>query len=143
MRKTIKIIALLLVVATVFAVPVHGTDMEDRASAYFMTSTASIDKVSSLRIEAGFIVGAYGIMDELGASSIKIQRSLDGNNWTTMKTFSKEDYSQLICENTASHGASVTYIGSAGYYYRAKITLYAKQGAGIGEAIHYTNKIQL
>ena len=82
-------------------------------------------------------------MDELGASEIKIQRSSDGVNWTTMKTYTKESYSNLICENTGSHAACVSYTGTAGYYYRAKITLYAKKGTGSAEWYRDTSSMQL
>ncbi len=143
MKRFIKLIALVLVITTLLIVPAGAENVNDKASAYFMSSTIYLDKVSSTKFDACFSVGAYGIMDELGASSIKIQRSADGNSWTTMKTYTKESYSQLICENTSSHAAYVTYTGTVGYYYRAKITLYAKQGTGIGEVVHYTATLRL
>lgn len=82
-------------------------------------------------------------MTELGASIIKVQRSSDGANWTTMKTFYKEDYSQMICTNTVCHAAYVTYTGTRGYYYRAYIELYAKNSSGTGIMPEYTSTIQL
>lgn len=143
MKRFVKIIAVALVIGTLLMVPVHAEEIEDRSSAYFMSSSTSLTKVTATKIEAYFSVGAFDIMDELGASSIKIQRSSDGNSWTTMKTYSKEAYSQLICEDTSSHAAVVSYTGTAGYYYRAKITLYAKEGTGIGEMERYTSKVKL
>lgn len=143
MKRFVQIIALVLVITILLAVSAGAENVDSKASAYFMSSSTYLDKVSSTTFDACFSVGAYGIMDELGASSIKIQRSSDGNSWTTMKTYSKANYPQLICENTSSHAAYVTYTGTAGYYYRAKITLYAKQGTGTGEVVHYTTSIRL
>lgn len=144
MKRFVKVIAFCLVMAMLLATPAYAEEIENRATAYFMSSTASISKVSTAKFEVYFSVCAYEIMDELGASSIKIQRSLDGENWSTMKTFSKADYySLLICEDTALHAATVTYSGTAGYYYRAKITLYAKKGNGIGELVRYSSELLL
>lgn len=142
MKLFVKIIAVILVVGTMIA-PVHAEEAENKSSSYFLSCTTSLTKVSTTKIEAYFSVGAFDIMDELGASSIKIQRSSDGNSWTTMKTYSKEAYSQLICENTSSHAAAVSYTGTVGYYYRAMITLYAKDGTGVGETVRYSSKVKL
>ena len=80
-------------------------------------------------------------MDELGAKTIKIQRSTDNANWETMTTFSKDTRSSMICRNTASHASYVSYTGSAGYYYRAYVVLYAKDGNSTGELYKYTTPI--
>ena len=143
MKRFVKVITVVLVIVAMLMVPAHAEEVEEKSSAYFMSSSRSLTKVTTTKMEAYFSVGAFDIMDELGASSIKIQRSSDGTNWTTMKTFTKSGYPNLICANTSSHAAVVTYTGTAGYYYRAKITLYAKEGTGIGEMIVYTSKLKL
>ena len=76
-------------------------------------------------------------------SAIKVQRSADGTTWSNMRTYTKEDYSNLICENTASHASCVTYTGTPGYYYRAKITLYATNDEGIGSLTRYASSLHL
>jgi len=123
--------------------PVAAEDVESRASSFFMSSNVYLYKTSSIQFQAWFTVVAVDGMDELGASTIKIQRSSDGTSWTTMKTYTKANYPELICEDTSAHGACVTYAGTPGYYYRAKITLYAKDSSGIGEMTRYTAKMQL
>lgn len=143
MKRFVKVITVVLVIVAMLMVPVHAEEVEDRSSAYFLSSSTALTKITTTKIEAYFSVGAFDVMDELGASSIKIQRSSDGTNWTTMKTFTKSGYPQLICENTFSHAATVSYTGTVGYYYRAKITLYAKDGTGIGEVVEYTSKVKL
>lgn len=80
-------------------------------------------------------------MDELGASQIRLQRSADGVTWTTVKTYSSNDYSSMICENTGTHGGYATYSNvSSGYYCRARVDHYAKLGNGYGT---YTDYITL
>ena len=108
-----------------------------------MTSNAYLNKTTALKFQAYFSVAAFNSMDELGASSIKIQQSSDGSNWTTVKTYTKAAYPYLIGRDTGIHSAFVTYTGTTGYYYRAQITLYAKQGNGIGELVRYTSRIEL
>ena len=143
MKRLIKVITVMLVMVSMLMMPVNAEGIEDRSSAFFMNSSKSLTKVATSKIEVYFRVAAFDIMDELGASSIKIQRSSDGTNWTTMKTFTKSGYPNLICANTSSHATTVSYTGTAGYYYRAKITLYAKDGTSIGEMVEYTSKLKL
>lgn len=143
MKRFVKVITIVLVIVTMMMVPVYAEEIEDRSSAFFMNSSRSLTKITASKIEVYFSVSAFDIMDELGASSIKIQRSSDGTNWTTMKTFTKSGYPNLICEDTSLHAATVSYTGTTGYYYRAKITLYANDGTSIGEMVEYTSKLKL
>jgi len=142
-KQFIKIIALFLVLATAMAMPVWAEAADNRASSFFAYSNVYLYKVSSTQFEAWFSVTAVGGMDELGASEIKIQRSSNGEDWTTMRTYTKEYYSNLIDTDTSNHAACVTYTGTSGYYYRAKITLYAKDDSGTGYRTRYTATLQL
>lgn len=144
MKRFSRMVSLLLVVVMVLAVPVAATENENaRASSFFGSSDVYLYQVTSTKFEAWFEVTALGGMDKLGASEIKIQESSDGENWTTVKTCTMSNYSNLICNNTASHASYVSYTGTVGKYYRAKITLYAENSTGVGERIRYTSPIQL
>lgn len=138
MKKILCIVlaVLLLSTSTVFAA-------EPRASDYFLSSCVYLHKTSNTTFEAWFEVECLSGMDEVGASVIKIQRSSDGENWTTMRTYTKEAYSNLIDTNTGCHASCVSYTGTVGYYYRAFITIYAKKGNGTGEVYRYTASIKL
>lgn len=141
MKRFHRCVCILLVIAMLMVVPAFAA--EARASDYFWSSSVYLANISGTRFEAWFDVDAVNVMDELGASEIKIQRSSDGTNWTTMKTYTKESYSNLICEDTNSHAAYVSYTGTAGYYYRANITLYAKKGTGSAEWYRNTSSLKL
>jgi hypothetical protein len=83
-------------------------------------------------------------MDELGVSSIEVDRSPDGENWTLIRTYDADDYSQMIRENTGSHEGCITYrYATPSYYYRAYITFYAKNSAGSGKRFRYTAVLQM
>lgn len=144
MKHFSRMLSLLLVVVMVLAVPVAATENENaRASSFFGSSDVYLYQVTSTKFEAWFEVTALGGMDKLGASEIKIQESSDGENWTTVKTCTPTNYSNLIRENTSFHASYVSYTGTTGKYYRAKITLYAENSTGVGERIRYTSSIQL
>ena len=140
MKRFSRMVSLLLAVVMVLAVPVAATENENaRASSFFGSSDVYLYQVTSTKFEAWFEVTALGGMDKLGASEIKIQESSDGENWTTVKTCTMSNYSNLICNNTASHASYVSYTGTVGKYYRAKITLYAENSTGTGAWIRYTS----
>lgn len=144
MKRVSRMVCLLLAVVMVLAIPVAAMENENaRASSFFMSSDVYLYRATSTKFEAWFEVTALGGMDKLGASEIKIQESSDGENWTTVKTCTPTNYSNLIRENTGVHASYVSYTGTVGKYYRAKITLYAKNSTGIGEWVRYTSSIQL
>ena len=144
MKRFSRLVSLLLVVVMALAVPAAATENENaRASNFFMSSDVYLYQTSSTQFQAWFEVSALGGMDKLGASEIKIQESSDNENWTTVKTCTSANYSNLIRENTGVHASYVSYTGTSGKYYRAKISLYAENSTGVGEWIRYTTSIKL
>lgn len=144
MKRLSRLICMLLAAALLLAVPAAATENpEPRASNYFMSSDVYLYQTSGNQFQAWFEVSALGIMDKVGASEIKIQESSDDENWTTVKTCTMSGYSNLICENTGAHASYVSYTGTTGKYYRAKITLYAENSNGTGEWTRYTSSIRL
>lgn len=146
MKKITQCICLLLAFSMLLSTNVFAAEYSTpRASNFFWNSSVYLYRASSssTTFEAWFEVACLGTMEEVGASTIKIQRSSDGVNWTTIKTYTKEAYSNLIDTNTGTHAACVSYTGTSGYYYRACIVLYAKNSSGIGEMTEYTSSIRL
>lgn len=144
MRRFSKLICMLLAAVLLLAVPATAAEnAEPRASSFFMSSDVYLHKTSSTQFQAWFEVSALYPMDKLGASEIKIQVSSDNENWTTVKTCSMDNYSNFIDENSGFHASYVSYTGTTGSYYRAKITLYAENSTGTGTWIRYTSSILL
>ena len=144
MKHVSRIICMLLVAVLLLSIPAAAAEnAEPRASSFFMSTDVYLYQTSSTQFQAWFEVSALGGMEKLGASEIKIQESSDGQNWTTVKTCTMANYSNLICENTGFHASYVSYTGTTGKYYRAKITLYAENSTGVGERIRYTSSILL
>ena len=129
MKRFSRCICMLLALSMILAIPSFAAETnQSKASNYFMKSSEYLCNISATAFDAWFEVTGTGTMDEIGASFIKIQRSEDGVNWTTVRTYTKESYPNLIDTNGTSHAAGVRYVGYLGYYYRAYIQLYAKQG---------------
>ena len=144
MKKLMKLLCLLTAIAMIGVRPVNATENgNSKASSFFAASSVSLNKTSDTTFEAWFQVSAVETMDELGASSITIQKSYDGVTWESMITYTKDSTPKLICTNTGLHCECVRYAGTAGRYYRAKIVLYAKNGTSIGEMVEYTPTLQL
>ena len=142
MKRLSQTVCLLLVCALILSVPAFATEVSPWASNYFLRHSCYIDEISSTSFEVWFEVTAIRGMDKLGVSEIKIQRSTDRDNWSTVETYSMDDYSNLICEDTGTHSGYVTYSSAtSGYYYRAKVTFYAKDGNNTAEYIMYTSSI--
>lgn len=144
MKKAFRIISLLLVV--VMVTPVLASAQESAApyaSKYIMSTCIYLDQTSDTQFNVWHEVIALGIMDEVGACEIKIQQSADGQNWTTVRIVTPADEPSMIAENSPAHAGHVSHTGIVGYYYRARVVLYAEKGNGRGEVIDYTETLRL
>ena len=143
MKRISKLVCILLVVSFLFAIPVAANDMSTKASAFFVRHRTYLYEVQGNTFGVWFDVMATYRMDELGVSCIEIQRSTNQSTWTTVRTCYPSSYPQMIGTNTAIHADGVTYTGSSGYYYQAKVTYYAKSGNSEGTYTTYSDIIRL
>ena len=144
MKRFVRLVCLVLVFVMILAIPANAIENTARGSDYFGSRSCYLWKTSSTQFQVWFDVTAMGIMDELGASTVKVQRSADGENWEDMQTYRKANYSNMICENTGMHASYVTYSGAQpGYYYRAYVCFYAKNSDGIAQYNSYTSSITM
>lgn len=142
MKRFSQCVCILLVLILILATPAFAAESSTlRSSDYFVASSVYLWEISSTQFQVWFEVTATGRMDELGVSVIKVQRSTDTDSWTTVRTYYKEDYSNMICKNTSEHSDCVTYTYSSGYYYRAYVELYAKNSEGTAYYGCYTSSI--
>lgn len=139
MKRFIKCVCLILTMSICLAIPVSATEeITPYASNYFGSFTAYLWKVSSTQFQVWFDVTAVDGMTELGVDYIDVERSSDGENWKVVKTYDKEDYSNLVASNTGNHSSYVTYSGaSSSYEYRAYVEFYAKNSSGTGYYGYY------
>ena len=144
MKRFIRILSFVMAFALLLTTPAFAAEtVTPRASNFFGYSSSYFDDVAGSRVDVWFDVTALGTMDELGASKIKVQRSTDLDNWTTVQTYYKADYSQMTDTNTVTHAACVPFYPSNGYYYRAVVTLYAKNSSGSATMTSYSQVLDL
>lgn len=143
MKRLFRCVSVILVIAMCLAVPVSAIEEATPwASNYFVCRSAYLYKTSDNQFQVWFNVSAFDIMNELGTSEIKVQRSSDKETWTTMSTYKKAVYPQMIGYNTGNHSDCVTYYSaSSGFYYRAYVEFYAKNSSGTAYYGMYTDPI--
>lgn len=143
MKRLIRYTALLLVAVMLMTTPAFAAERAINASNYIMCTSVYLHPTGGTTFQVWFEISALGLMDSLGAYTIKVQRSSDNVNWTTMRTYYPEDYTQMIDVDTILHAGCVEYTGTAGYYYRAYVCMFAQNSKGRGEFCDYTDPIRL
>lgn len=133
MRRCIKLMCFVLVFIMCLAIPAGAEEIAPYASNYFGSYNAYLSGETSTSFEVWFTVTALRRMDKLGVDYINIQRSSDGSNWTTVKTYDSDDYPSLMATDTSFHSGHVNYTNKqSGYQYRAYVKFYAKDSSGSG-----------
>lgn len=147
MKKLVRLVCMILVCSSLLVVPAQAASAgESRASAFFSSYGTDLYKTSSTSFQIWFDVVANGapVMQELGVSEITVYRSADQQSWKKMGTYLMEYNSQMVAYNTSSHEGYVTYnYATTGYYYRARVTFYAKNSTGTGGLDVYTEIIRM
>lgn len=147
MKRYSRYLCLALALVLTFAVSVNAesnfTEITPYSSSFFRSYGSYLSRSAGTLFYVCFEVSAKAYMAELGVSAVEVQRSSDGNSWTTVKTFLPENYPSMIADNTFAHAGSLLYAGSTGYYYRAHITFYAKNSSGSGKLYMYTETLRI
>ena len=124
-----KVTILILVVALVCPVGVNA--VAPRASDYLAMYSAYIYPAGWGKVQVWFSVDGTGYMDEIGALEIQLYESKDNVNWTWVKTFDFQDYSDMLEYNDYTYTSHVEYNGTIGRYYKAYVCVWAgKEGDG-------------
>ena len=144
MKRFTQCICILLVCVMMFTTTAFAAEsVEPRGSNFFAASSVYFWNTSGRNYQIWFDVTAVGTMTELGASEIVVQRSTDERNWTTVRTYYKENYSQMTDSNTVGYANCVPFTATAGYSYRAIVMLYARNSSGSGYMQEVTEILDL
>lgn len=143
MKRFINIVCVLMALVCFLSVPVFADEGSTYSSVFFAAYDSFLRNPSGTIIRIWFDVMGNGTMDEIGASTIVVEQSSDGVQWTAVKTFLKEDYPRMIATDTAFGYNYVVYSGYSGYYYRAYVEFYAKNSRGTGYISDYSEVIYL
>ena len=144
MKRFIQCTSLVLAILMILVTPAFAAEgSEPRESSYFIRASVYLNKTSATSFQACFDVTATHTMQKLGARTIKIQRSGDGESWETIRTYSMDSYAQFVGQDVFFHASTISHTGTPTYYYRAYITLYAKDSSGSAEWNLYTDPLKL
>ena len=138
MKRFLRLVCLLVVFATLAAVPSYAQEPTPRGSNELSAYRAYCTKISSTQVVVSFQVLGTTALDEIGANTIKVQYSSDGVNWTTAKTFRKANYPSMVDHNTGMHGGELTAIVPSGKQYRAYVEFYGEKDGGLTVRSYYT-----
>lgn len=146
MRKTINILAVLLAVVVLLSPSAYAAGSDQvmpRESSTLSQYTAYLYVPSGNEIQIWFDIIGTRTLDEIGASRIEVQRSSNGQNWTTVETYLYADYDNMMATNKPTYASYVTYYGTYGYYYRAYVTITGQKGTEFSTRFIYTDTIYL
>lgn len=146
MKKLARLVCMILACSLLLSIPAQAAEtIEPRASAFFSSYGTDLYKTSSSSFQIWFdVVSNVSRMDVLGVSEIVVYRSADQQSWTKMRTYTMDNYPEMVDQNTTCHGGYVTYnYATTGYYYRARITFYAKNSTGTGIRDVYTEILRM
>lgn len=75
-------------------------------------------------------VSALDYMTEIGAKSISVYESTNGEDFYWVKTYYKSSYPKMMGSGISFYKSVLTHQGTPGYYYYAKANIYAGDSTG-------------
>lgn len=139
MKKMIRIGCLILAVLLIFPATAYATEASTYGSRYFSAMQTYIYEADSGQLGVWFYVIAKRDMNKLGADYVQVERSRDKSSWTTVATFHDDNNPSMLGENRFTYGSSVFFTPTSGYYYRALVRFYAKEGTATATYSWYTD----
>ena len=138
MKRFVRLVCLLMVFATLAAVPSFAQEVEPRGSNELSAYGAYCTKTSSTTVVVSYQVLGTTALDEIGVNTVKVQYSSDGVNWTTAKTFKKANYTSMVTHGASAHAGMLTATVPSGKQYRAMVEFYGEKNGSFTERTYYT-----
>lgn len=140
MRKRLwRTISILLCLSMICSISAYAA--EARASSRISGCSATLLKKSNGDLSLTNSIVAAGIMDNIGASSVVIER-YNGNTWVEEQTYSFSDTPEL--QTSGEKQYTVTLVMTPQYAdsnYRAEVTFYAEDSSGSNTKPVTTNTV--
>lgn len=112
-----------LIFAFSLCVPAAAESPTPYASDYLNQYDGIVTREGGGTIKISFSVVGTGIIDEIGASQIVVQKQVNGV-WISVKTYNNTRNPELSTTNNYSYANYVLYDGEVGVNYRAEITIF-------------------
>jgi len=140
LKKAVKIFVLALLLVSVFATAACADGISPRASAYIDNYYAYVHSPAYGEAQVWIEIKANVTSDKVGATSVTLQRSDDGVNWSNVKTFYSSSYTNLMATNTIANVTHVDKSVTRGYY-RAGVNFYVEDNGGSDSVYYFTDTV--
>lgn len=140
MKNLKRKIAVILVVALCLSSSAFASSIvTPNASSYLTSYGAYCYAAGGGDVAIYFNVTGNGTQNYLGAIDIILRQSADGGTtWTTVKTFTYVNYTNMMAQNVPYMNSYVTYyIGTPGYKYYAIIDFWGGSSLSVGDSRAY------
>lgn len=131
---TFRLLTIILLFALTAPVSVNAAvpeTVQPHASLYLDNYAAYVYLPGGGPVRVYFDVEGTGYMDEIGALNIEVWESVNGTDWTWVRSFTHDLYPGMLSYNDDFHANYVTYYGIPGRYYKAYVCVWAgKNGSG-------------
>lgn len=135
-KRVLSGMCALVMISTLLCTPASA-----RSSAYLDGYRAAITPDPGGILVITVDVTGVGYMPEIGAKTIYLYESRDNKNFTRIETFESSKYPQMMGSGTFFYEDVITYQGTVGYYYYAKVFVYAGNNTG-GDERSYTTSVK-
>ena len=139
MKGMFRIGCLILAGLLLLPTAAYAEEASTYGSNYFSAMQTYIYEADDGQLGVWFYVIAKREMNKVGADYIQVERSRDKSSWTAVKTFHDENNPNMLEEYRYSYGSSVFFTPTPGYYYRAYVRFYAKEGTATATYSCYTS----
>ena len=125
LKKTVKNIVLSVIIIALFSTSAFAAI---NASKYITRTSVGISVINSNTVDVSFSITGTGYMDKIGAAVVTFYKS-DGTHVATY-SYTNTTYSYMMAYNTYIHAGDVTYTGTPGESYYARVDFYAEKDGG-------------
>lgn len=139
-KKSIKVLVLVLLFASLLTSVAYAEELSPRASAYIDSYRAYIYSPSYGNAQVWVEIKGNVTSDKVGATSVTLQRSDDGVNWSNVTTFYSSSYTNLMATDTISNTTHVDRSVTGGYY-RAGVNFYVEKDGGSDSRYYITDPV--
>lgn len=140
-KNTRRICCLAIALTLAFTLLVPMACAAETASDYFAGTDAVAYAEANGRIYIEGECFGTDIMDEIGIKSITIYEKQSDGYYDDVYTYTQYNTSGMIRYNNYEHFKSVTYQGTVGHKYYARIAFYAKDSDGNETLYHDSNVV--
>lgn len=135
----ILVFSLLLPTSVTAAVP---ENVQPAASYYLSAYSAYICPLAQYDIQIWWNVIGTRTMADIGTLTIFLYESADNVNWTRVKTYRHDVYTQMLSHDTGQGINYVFYDGDHQCYYKAYVSIYAGDGTNGDNRYFWTPVVQ-